>query len=82
MLKNKSYIWTDYAVPVFKPKRCVPFAARKSINNELDRLENLGVISPVDYSDWIAPTVYVKKKNSKIRACADYATGLNEFENP
>ena len=39
-------------VPVFKPKHSVPFAALESINKELNRLENLGVILPVDYSEW------------------------------
>ena len=38
----------------------------------------MGVISKVDYSDWAAPTVYVKKKNKKIQVCADISTGLND----
>ena len=65
----------DNAVPVFKPKRSVPFAALESINKELDRFKNLGVISPVDYSEWSALTVYGKKKNSMIKICADYFMG-------
>ena len=32
---------------IFKPKCSVYFAALESINKELDRLENLGMISPV-----------------------------------
>ena len=39
------------------------------INKELERLENLGVLSKVDYSEWASPTVYVKKKNNKIYMC-------------
>ena len=31
------------------------------------------VISKIDFSDW----VYVKKKDKKIRVCADFSTGLN-----
>ena len=68
----------DNAVAVFKPKRSVPLAALESINKELERLENLGVSSPVDYSEWSTPTVNVKKKNSKIRVCATYSTGLDD----
>ena len=64
----------DNADPVFKPKAGVPFAALESINKELDRLENLRIISSVDYSEWSAQTIYVKKKNSKIRVCANYST--------
>ena len=41
----------DNAVPFFKPKCSVPFAALESINKELDRVENFGVISPVAYND-------------------------------
>ena len=63
---------------IFKLKCSVPFAGLESINKVLDRLENLRVISPVDYCDWCVPTVEVKKKNSQIRVCEDYSTGLND----
>ena len=48
--------------PVFKQKRNVPFGVLEPIDRELERLEKLGVISRVDFSDWACPTVYVKKK--------------------
>ena len=32
----------------------------------------------VDYSDFVTPTVYVKKNPPKIRVCADFLTGLND----
>ena len=32
----------------------------------------------MDYSEWSALVVYVKKKNSKIRVCVDYSTRLND----
>ena len=28
--------------------------------------------------EWASPTVYVKKKNNKIKVCADFSIGLNE----
>ena len=68
----------DDVKPVFRPKRNVPFAALESVNAELERLEDLGVISKISYSDWASPTVYIRKKNNKIRVCADYSTGLND----
>ena len=68
----------ENATPVFKPKRNVPFSSMDAIEKELERLQEMGVIEKVDHTDWASPTVYVKKKNHKIRVCADYSTGLNE----
>ena len=64
--------------PIFRKKRNVPYAAVDQINEELDRLETMGVISKVDHSDWTSPTVYVNKRNKQIRVCADFSTGLND----
>ncbi|XP_055585227.1 uncharacterized protein K02A2.6-like [Uranotaenia lowii] len=65
----------------------VPFAALQSIEFELNRLEPLGIISPVEFSDWAAPIIAVKKKSvngepCKIRVCADCSTGLNSAIQP
>ena len=38
-----------------------------------------GGISKFDYSDWAAPTVYVKKKNEKIQLFADFSNRLNDY---
>ncbi|XP_040157579.1 uncharacterized protein K02A2.6-like [Anopheles arabiensis] len=63
--------------PTFCPKRPVAYAMQEAVNKELDRLEQLGVITPVDYSEWAAPIVVVRKANGTIRICGDYSTGLN-----
>ncbi|XP_014785731.1 uncharacterized protein K02A2.6-like [Octopus bimaculoides] len=68
----------ENAVPVFKPKRNVPFAVLNQVEKELKLLEDLEVIEKVDYSEWAAPTVYIKKKNNKVRVCTDLSTGLND----
>ena len=68
----------DNVKPVFKPKRKVPFSSLETIDKELRRLEENGVIKKVDYLEWASPTVYMKKKNIKIRVCADFSIGLNE----
>ena len=68
----------DNVKPIFKPKRKVPFSSLERIDKELRRLEENGVIKKVNYSEWASPTVYVKKKNNKIRVCADFSTVLNE----
>ena len=63
--------------PIFRKKRNVPFAATEDINKELDRLVNIGILSKVEFSEWAAPTVYIRKKSKEIRVCADFSTGLN-----
>ncbi|XP_055632916.1 uncharacterized protein K02A2.6-like [Toxorhynchites rutilus septentrionalis] len=65
------------AQPVFRPKRPVSFHAIQKVEEELDRLERLDIISPVDFSDWAAPIVVVKKPGGKVRVCAVYSTGFN-----
>ena len=68
----------DNVKPVFKPKRKFLFSSLYTIDKELRRLKENGEIKKVDYSEWASPTVYVKKKNNKIRICADFSTELNE----
>ena len=64
--------------PIFRKKRNVSFAATEEINKELDRLVNMGILSKVEFSEWAAPTVYIRKKKAKeIRLCSDFSTGLN-----
>lgn len=67
----------QHAQPVFRPKRPVPFHAIQKVDEELDRLQRSDIITPVDFSDWAAPIVVVKKPGGKVRVCADYSTGLN-----
>ncbi|EGT51773.1 hypothetical protein CAEBREN_12621 [Caenorhabditis brenneri] len=66
------------ATPVFRKARPVPYATLPAVSEELDRLTQQGVLTPVDHSAWAAPVVIVKKKNGSIRMCADYSTGLND----
>ncbi|XP_062558508.1 uncharacterized protein K02A2.6-like [Armigeres subalbatus] len=61
----------------FQAARPVPFTSMEKIDAELDRLQSLGIITPVDFSQWAAPIVVVKKPGGKVRICADYSTGLN-----
>ena len=63
--------------PIFRKKRNVPFAATEEINKELDQLVNMGILSKVEFSEWAAPTVYIRKKSKEIRVCAEFSTGLN-----
>ena len=48
------------ANPVFQKARPVPYAL-KAVKKEWDRLENLGIISKVERSEWASPIVSVPK---------------------
>ena len=70
------------AARIFKEKRPVPYGVMDKVEKELNRLQSLGVITPVDSSEWAAPVVVVKKANGEIRICGDYSTGLNSVIAP
>lgn len=61
----------------FKKKRNGPFASLNQIDEELNRLEEMGVPAKFEYSEKASPTVYIKKKSKEIHVCADFSTGLN-----
>lgn len=67
----------DPSVVIYRPKREVPYAIREVVEEELNRLERLNIITPVTYSKFAAPIVIVRKANGTIRICADYSSGLN-----
>jgi hypothetical protein len=69
---------TQNAIPVNCKKRPVALSVKQQIEGELNRLEKLEIITPVDHSEWAAPIVAVKKANGRIRICADFSTGLND----
>ncbi|XP_055589909.1 uncharacterized protein K02A2.6-like [Uranotaenia lowii] len=68
--------------PVFRPKRPVSYSMQAAVEDELHRLESLGILQAVDHSDWAAPIVAVRKPTGKIRICADFSTGLNAVLEP
>ncbi|XP_055623649.1 uncharacterized protein K02A2.6-like [Toxorhynchites rutilus septentrionalis] len=68
--------------PVFRPKRPVAYAMCNTVDTELDRLERANIITPVDFSEWAAPIVVVRKASGAIRICGDYSTGLNDALQP
>lgn len=61
---------------VFRPKRQVPFRVNVRVEEKLERLQMMGIIMPVDHSEFAAPLVIVQKSNGGLRVCADYSTGL------
>ncbi|XP_042625658.1 uncharacterized protein K02A2.6-like [Cyprinus carpio] len=65
------------SVPKFCPPRNVPYALRPRVEAELKRLTELGVISPVEHSDWATPVVPVSKKDGTVRLCGDFKITIN-----
>ena len=65
------------AKPKFFKPRNVPFTLGDKVETELQRLESLGIISPVKFSKWAAPIVPVVKKNGAVHICGDYKGTAN-----
>lgn len=64
--------------PKFFKARPLPFSIKGQVEAELERLVEIGVLVPVQCSDWGTPIVPVSKENKKsIRICGDYKITLN-----
>ncbi|KAL0879382.1 hypothetical protein ABMA27_003143 [Loxostege sticticalis] len=68
----------DNAKPIFFKARPIAFALRDKVEKEIDRLVTLGVLKPVEYSEYASPVVPVLKRNGSVRLCADYSVSLNK----
>ena len=66
------------ATPCFFNARSVPYALCKKVEDELNRLQDLKIIEPVQFSDWAAPIVPVLKNDGTIRICGDYKITINK----
>ena len=54
-----------------------PLPSKKPLSQELDKLEEAGIIEKVPHSNWAAPIVHVPKPNGHIRLCGDYKVTIN-----
>ena len=62
----------ENATPVVHPPRRVPHAIKQRLTEELDKMENTGVIDKVTTpTDWVNSLVVVEKENGKLRTCLD-----------
>ena len=66
------------ATPKFFMARTVPLALKEKVEAELENLESMGIISPVESSRWAAPIVPVLKQNGAVRICGDYKVTVNQ----
>ena len=68
-------------IPSFKPvkqkRRSFAPERKKAINEEVGKLLQAGTIREVEYPEWLANVVLVKKENGKWRLCIDF-TDVNK----
>lgn len=58
--------------PVVTPTRRIPTALKEKFKKEVDRLQDLGVIAPVDKpTPWVSSVVVRTKKSGALRICID-----------
>ena len=63
---------TEKVKPVQQPVRKVPIALKQRLKAELERLEKLKIIAPVqEPTTWISSMVVVIKNSKKVRLCID-----------
>ena len=67
----------ENATPVFQRACPVPYALHSAVEEELKRMENDGVLKPVEVSDWATPIVCVPKTDGSVRICGDYKGTVN-----
>ena len=75
-ITGKLYLKND-AKPVFCKARSLPYAMKAKVEAELVRLQEMGIVEPVSWSDWATPVVPVLKKNGSVRLCGDFKVTLN-----
>ena len=71
----------ENATSKFVKARHVPFSIKPQVERELSRLENEGILSKVDTSEWASPIVPVMKPNGSVRICGDFKTTVNSMLN-
>jgi len=69
IVKHKIYIGEH--APIKQRPRREPLGMRDIIKEELQKMEEQGVIEPSN-SPWASPVVLVKKKDGTVRFCIDY----------
>lgn len=63
--------------PKFHKARPVPYSVRPKVEAELKRLEDQGILSKVNWTDWATPIVPIVKKSGDVRICGDFKVTIN-----
>ena len=64
--------------PKFFKAQSVPYAVKGAIADELDRLEQEGILERVTHSEWATPIVAVPKPDGRFRICGDFKVTVNQ----
>ncbi|XP_064487549.1 uncharacterized protein K02A2.6-like [Ornithodoros turicata] len=67
----------ENARPCFLKARPVAFALKPRVEKELKDMEAMGIITPIETSEFATPVVPVVKRNGQIRLCGDYKITIN-----
>ena len=67
----------EHSQPKFFRPRPVPFAIKDALARELEHLEDVGVLTKVEFSRWATPIVPVPKKDGTFRICGDFKVTVN-----
>lgn len=63
--------------PKFFKARPLPILLKSKVEDELNRLLELGILEKVECSEWATPIVPVLKSDGSIRICGDYRLTIN-----
>ena len=63
--------------PVFQKARPVPYSLCPAVEKELKKMEDAGIIEPVEVSNWATPIVGVPKTDGSVRVWGDYKGTVN-----
>ena len=67
------------AQPRFCKARSVPYSMWGKAENEVKRLQQEGIIEPIQFAEWAAPIVPVLKSDGKaVRICGDFKLTVNQ----
>ena len=62
----------DNMKPVFQKAHPVPYTLCPTEEKELEKMEDEGIIEPVEVSNWATPIVCVPKMDGLVHICGDY----------
>lgn len=79
-IKNhEAMLHINKCIPIFHKAYSVPLRYREKVGEEIDRLEQDGIITTVTHSEWASPVVVVPKPDGSIRLCVDCGVTINQF---
>ena len=67
----KMEIDTGDSRPIKQPARRMPFAIRREVAKQVQKMQDSGIVIPSN-SPWSSPVIVVRKKDGTHRFCVDY----------